>query len=47
MSIKAKTVYLKYGDKFNQLDYQGTNANQGDFDISNRDQGARPMAPPK
>jgi hypothetical protein len=47
VSIKAKTVTLKYGDKFNQLDYQGTNANQGDFDISNRDQGAVPMASPK
>jgi Protein of unknown function (DUF1326) len=47
VSIKAKTIFLKYGDKFNQLDYQGTNANQGDFDISNRDQGAVPMAPPK
>lgn len=47
VSIKAKTVFLKYGDKFNQLDYQGTNANQGDFDISHADPGARPMAPPK
>jgi hypothetical protein len=47
VSIKAKTVFLKYGDKFNQLDYQGTNANQGEFDISNRDQGALPMSPPK
>ena len=47
VSIKAKTVYLKYGDKLNQLDYQGTNGNQGDFDISNRDRGAVPMAPPK
>jgi hypothetical protein len=47
VSIKAKTVFLKYADKFNQLDYQGTNANQGDFDISNRDQGALPMALPK
>ena len=47
VSIKAKTVFLKYGDKFNQLDYQGTNANQGDFDISHTDSGALPMAPPK
>jgi len=47
VTIKAKTVYLKYGDKHNQLDYQGTNANQGEFDISDKDQGALPMAPPK
>ena len=47
VSIKARTVFLKYGDKFNQLDYQGTNANQGRFDISSKDQGAVPMSPPK
>jgi uncharacterized protein DUF1326 len=47
VSIKAKTIFLKYGDKFNQFDYRGTNANQGEFDISNRDQGALPMARPK
>ena len=47
VTIKAKTTSFKYGDKFNQLDYQGTNANQGDFDISNSDAGALPMAPPK
>ena len=47
ISIKAKTAWLKYGDKFNQLDYQGTNANQGDFDLSHTDAGAVPMSPPK
>ena len=47
VSVKAKTVFLKYGDKFNQLDYRGTNANQGEFDVSNRDKGAAPMAPTK
>ena len=31
-AIKAKTVYLKYKDKYgNDLDYKGTNSNQGDF----------------
>ena len=47
VTIKAKTVFLKYGDKSNQLDYQGTNANQGDFDITSSDSGALPMAPTK
>jgi hypothetical protein len=47
VSIKAKTIFLKYSDKFNQLDYQGTNANQGEFDISHRDVGAIPMSPLK
>lgn len=47
VTIKAKTVFLKYGDKFNQLDYRGTNSNQGDFDISSSDSGAMPMAPSK
>src|SRR5262249_29659176 len=47
VSIKGKTTSFKYGDKFNQLDYQGTNANQGSFDLSHTQLGALPMAPPK
>ena len=46
VSIKGKTVYLKYGDKFNQLDYQGTNANQGRFDLFHTQSAAPPMTPP-
>ncbi len=45
VSIKGKTVFFKYEDKFNQLDYQGTNANQGHFDLSHTQPGALPMAP--
>jgi hypothetical protein len=47
LSIKGKTTYFKYQDRHNQLDYRGTNANQGDFDLSSADPGARPMNPPK
>jgi len=47
VSIKGKTIFLKYGDKFNQLDYQGTNANQGHFELSDKQTGALPMMPPK
>lgn len=47
VSIKGKTVSLKYHDKFNQLDYQGTNANQGHFDLSHTQPGAAPMTPPQ
>ena len=47
VSIKGKTIFLKYKDKFNQLDYQGTNANQGHFDLSHTQPGAVPMMPPK
>ena len=43
ISIKGKTIFLKYGDKFNQLDYQGTNSNQGEFDLSHMHPGAQPM----
>ena len=45
VSIKGKTIFFKYEDKFNQLDYQGTNANQGHFDLSHTQPGALPMAP--
>ena len=47
VSIKGKTIFLKYGDKYNQLDYQGTNANQGHFDLSDAQTGALPMMAPK
>jgi hypothetical protein len=47
ISIKGKTIFFKYKDKFNQLDYQGTNANQGHFDLSHTQPGAAPMMPPK
>lgn len=31
-AIKAKTLYLKYKDRYgNELDFAGTNSNQGDF----------------
>jgi len=45
VSIKGKTSSFKYRDKFNQLEYQGTNANQGRFDLSHLDRGAVPMTP--
>ncbi len=47
VSIKGKTIYLRYKNKFNQLDYQGTNANQGHFDLSHTQPAARPMMAPK
>ena len=47
VSIKGKTIFFKYKDKFNQLDYQGTNANQGHFDLSHTQAGALPMMAPK
>jgi hypothetical protein len=47
VSIKGKTVFFKYRDKFNQLDAKDTNANQGHFDFSSTDPAARPMTPPK
>ena len=43
VSIKGKTTFLKYKDEFVELDYKGTNANQGDFEISSDEEGARPM----
>ena len=43
VSIKGKTSFFKYKDKFNQLEYQGTNANQGDFDLSHNQPGGQPM----
>jgi hypothetical protein len=46
-SIKGKTVYLKYKDQFNSLDYHGTNSNQGRFDLTNNDHGARMMTTPR
>jgi hypothetical protein len=45
VSIKGKTSFFKYTDKFNQLDYQGTNTNQGHFDLSHKDAGAVRMTP--
>jgi len=47
VSIKGKTTSFKYRDKVNQLDSQGTNANQGRFDLSHTDLGAVPMTPPR
>jgi hypothetical protein len=47
VSIKGKTVTFRYKDKFNELEYQGTNANQGAFDLSHKSAGAAPMTPPK
>jgi hypothetical protein len=47
ISIKGKTIFFKYEDKFNQLHYQGTNANQGHFDLSHTQPGALPMTSPK
>jgi hypothetical protein len=47
VSIKGKTVSFKYKDKFNEMEYQGTNANQGAFDLSHTSAGATPMRPPK
>ncbi len=47
VSIKGKTIFFKYKDKFNQLDYQGTNANQGHFDLSHTQPGAAPMTAPR
>ena len=47
VSIKGKTIFLKYKDKFNQLEYQGTNANQGHFDLSHTEVGAVPMTAPR
>jgi hypothetical protein len=47
ISIKGKTVFFKYKDRFNQLDYQGTNANQGRFDLSHDQQPGLPMTAPR
>ena len=47
VSIKGKTTAFKYSDRFNQLDYRGTNANQGRFDLSDTELGAVPMTAPK
>ncbi len=47
VSIKGKTVSFKYNDRFNHLDYQGTNANQGAFSLSSTQPGALPMTPPR
>jgi len=47
VTIKGKTVMFKYKDRYNELDAKGTNANQGDFDLSSTDPGARPMNPPR
>jgi hypothetical protein len=46
VSIKGKTTYFRYKDTHNELDYTGTNSNQGAFDLSSLDPGARPMNPP-
>ena len=45
--IKAKTAYFKYKDRFQELDYRGTNANQGSFEVSNTDAGSRAMTAPR
>jgi hypothetical protein len=46
VSIKGKTVFFKYKDRFNELDYQGTNANQGHFDLSHTQPAGLPMTAP-
>ncbi|HLV01646.1 MAG TPA: hypothetical protein VKZ59_10280, partial [Acidobacteriota bacterium] len=46
-AIKGRTVYLRYKDRFNELDYQNTNANQGSFNLTDRDSGAQPMSAPR
>ena len=43
VSVRGRTVFFRYKDEFNQLDYQGTNANQGRFDLNHTQPGARPM----
>lgn len=43
VSIKGRTTTFRYKDEFNQLDYRGTNANQGRFDLNHTQSGARPM----
>jgi len=43
ISTKGKTTFFRYKDAFNQLDYKGTNANQGRFDLNHTQSGARPM----
>lgn len=47
VSIKGKTTFFKYKDQYNELDYEGTNSNQGAFELSSLDPGARPMNPAK
>lgn len=47
VSIKGKTLFLRYKDRYNQLDYQGTNSNQGRFELSSTQAGARPMTAPR
>ncbi|MGH9338062.1 MAG: DUF1326 domain-containing protein [Acidobacteriota bacterium] len=46
-SIKGRTVYFRYKDQFNDLDYRGTNSNQGPFNLTNRDAGAQAMTAPR
>jgi hypothetical protein len=46
VSIKGKTTFFQYKDAHNELTYRGTNSNQGAFDLSSLDPGARPMNPP-
>ena len=43
VSVKGRTIFFRYKDEFNQLDYRGTNANQGRFDLNHTQPGARPM----
>ena len=45
VSIKGKTVYFRYKDQYIELDYKATNCNQGDFELSSEQAGARPMTP--
>jgi len=47
VSIKGKTTRFQYKDRYNELDYKGTNSNQGAFDLSSLNPGARPMNPPE
>jgi len=47
VSIKGKTTIFKYKDRFNELDYQGTNSNQGRFDLSHTQPGGVPMTAPR
>jgi hypothetical protein len=43
VTIKGKTAFFRYQDALNQLDYHGTNSNQGTFDLGDAQPGARPM----
>lgn len=47
VSIKGKTILFKYKDQYNELEYQGTNSNQGRFDLSHTQPSGTPMTAPR